>query len=126
MLALFESSAHPQYIPPRAASSISYSPSAVDRRGQQRPRRVIFQTPPRTLLEAPFGLRTKRPLSEVFMHSAAPECQPANQSLLVHLVIRPSVGFLLKFERAVQRGVSTTLLERFNPGGRPLVSIGGL
>ena len=28
--------------------------------------------------------------------------------------------------RGIPLGVSTTLLERFNPGGRPLVAIGGL
>ena len=36
------------------------------------------------------------------------------------------MGFLLEFDRAVQRGVLTTLLERFNLGGRPLIAIGGL
>ena len=128
---MFESSAHPQYSPARAASSISYLDNIIRRLqltviDNNDPDHVIFQTPPRTLCEAPFGLRTKTSLSKVFVHSAASECQPAIRSLFIHLVVRCSVGFLLECERAVQGGVSATLLERSNPGGEPLVTIGSL
>ena len=129
MLALFECSAHPQYSPAFAASSISYLDNIIRRLqltviDHHDPDLSSFAS--RTFRKAPFGHQTKGSLSEVFMHSAASECQPAIRSLLVHLVIRSSMGFLLEFERAVQRGVLTTLLECFNPGGRPLVTIGGL
>ena len=99
MLALFESSAHPQYSRPRAASSISYLDNII-RRLQLT---VIDNNDPDV---KPHHVPSVKPrsgsepkdLSEVFMHSAASECQPAIRSLLVHLVVRSSVGFFLEFE----------------------------
>ena len=127
MLALFESSAHPQYSPACAASSISYLDNIIRRLWSMKVNHDIDVSSfaSRTFHKAPFGLRTKRSLSEVFMDPAASECQPAIRSLLVHLVVS-SMGSFLEFECAVQGGVSVTLLERSNPGGQPLVSIGGL
>ena len=101
MPALFESSAHPQYSPARMALSISYLDNIIRRLhltvidnndpdvSSFKPHHV-----PSVKLRSGSGLKD---LSEVFMHSAASECQPAIRSLLVHLVVRSSVGFFLVF-----------------------------
>ena len=102
MLALFECSAHPQYSPACAASSISYLDNIIRRLqlaviDNNDPDLSSFKPHhvPSVKLRSGSGLKD---LSEVFMHSAASECQPAIRSLLIHLVVRSSVGFLLECE----------------------------
>ena len=99
---MFESSTHPQYSPARAVSSINYLDNVIHHLQLT----VIDNNDPDVSFFKPHHLPSVKPrsgsglkyLSEVFLHSAASECQPAIRSLLVHLVVRSSVGFFLEFE----------------------------
>ena len=108
MLALFESSAHPQYSPARAASSISYLDNII-RRLQLT---VIDNNDPDVSSFKPHHVPSVKPrsgsglkdLSEVFMHSAAsrmPTCL---------LIITRTPGRTLL--RGIPLGVRTSFTKR--------------
>jgi len=95
MLALFESSAHPQYSPGRAALALGYLDNIIRRQlmtldtndsdvSSFKPHRV------------PSVKTTEGSLSEMFVHPTSAECPPWTRSLLFLLVLCAAMGFFLE------------------------------